>query len=71
MALQEITKKVVSYCEIPEDLDKGYLDDLGCDVYTDYTVSSDLSYSRNEVDDWIAETYPELIDTDFLIHIDY
>ena len=71
MALKEITKKVLSYCEIPEDVDKGFLDDLGCNVYTDYTVSSNPKYSTNETDKWIKENYPELIDTDFLIHIDY
>ncbi len=71
MALKEITKNVISYCEMPEDLNKESLDNLGCDVYIDYRVSRDLKYTRSDLDNWIIKTYPELIDTDFLIHIDY
>jgi len=69
--LKEITRKVVSYCDIPEDIDKGWLDDLGCDVYTEYSLSSDPKFSKTELDEWLEKTYPELIDTEFLIHIDY
>lgn len=63
--------KVVSYCEIPEDLDKGWLEEQGCDCYVKSSLSSDPEYDRDELDEWIAKTYPELIDTTFLIHIDY
>lgn len=71
MALTEITRKVISYCEIPEDIEKGWLDDQGCDVYVDYTLSDSAEYSHNELDEWLIKNYPELINTQFLIHIDY
>lgn len=71
MALEQITRQVLSYCEIPEEIDKGWIEENSSDCYINYTISSDPKYSRTELDDWIAETYPELIDTEFFIHLDY
>jgi hypothetical protein len=66
MALQEMTRKVLSYCDIPEEIDKDILDEAGCDVYVEYTADED-----SELDNWILENYPELEGIKFLIHIDY
>jgi len=66
--LKILNMKVVSYCDIPEEIDKGWLDELGCDVYTEYNL---LEEEEGELQDWLRTTYPELINTTFLIHIDY
>ena len=69
--LKEITRKVVSYCEIPEELIPGWLMECGCDVYTEYSLSDDPKYTKESIDNWLLNKYPELNNTTFLIHIDY
>ena len=74
--LKTITKKVVSYCEIPEGIiPKGHwLNQHGCDAYIECHLEDDIEdvIEGDELDDWLRETYPELIDEEsFFIHIDY
>lgn len=71
MALTEITTKVVSYCDIPQELSQGkwYFEEAGCDTYIDFHLQEDTKWDN--VDFWLAKTYPELVGTEFLIHIDY
>lgn len=76
--MKEITMKVVSYCEIPEEIasQDALLQELPCDVYTDYMLPSrqqldDKVYDLDELDEWLINTYPELIGTRFLIEMDY
>jgi len=67
--LKEITKKVISYCEIPEKLtEKHWISEHHCDAYVE--VHLDNSQDDN-LSLWLKETYPELVDEDsFFIHID-
>lgn len=72
MSLQEINMKVVSYCDIPEELvEDHWLSEGSCDSYIPYSLSSNPKYGKDELDKWLEEEYPELIDTSFLIHLDY
>lgn len=69
MGLEILNKKVVSYCEIPQELtDKHYISENGCDCYIEYSLEDE---GEDSISDWIREKYPELINEDFLIHIDY
>lgn len=68
--LKTITKKVVSYCEIPEELTEGhwiseYMNGCFVEVHLDDDEDDKLSM-------WLKEKYPELIDEDsFYIEMDY
>lgn len=69
MSLEVINKKVVSYCEIPQELtDNHYISENGCDCYIEYSLEDE---GKDSISDWIREKYPELINEEFLIHIDY
>lgn len=76
MELEILNKKVLSYCEIPEEISQGtFLDELTCNVYVEYTASKKIGSEKlepiNKLDDWIINNYPELIGETFLIHMDY
>lgn len=76
MSLETITKKVVSYCEIPEEIipEGHWLNQHGCDAYIECHLEEDeLDVTkRDKLDAWLRETYPELIDEkSFFIHLDY
>lgn len=68
--LKTITKKVVSYCEIPEELTEGhwiseYMNGCFVEVHLDDDEDNKLSM-------WLKEKYPELVDEDsFYIEMDY
>ena len=70
MVTKQITGKVVSYCEIPEELTKGHwISEFqnGCFVQVHLEEGEDDALSN-----WLKETYPELIDENaFYIEIDY
>lgn len=71
MALETITKKVVSYCEIPEGIipEGHWINEHGCDAYVECHIDDD---EDDELSVWLKETYPELIDEEsFFIHLDY
>ena len=75
--MKEITMKVVSYCEIPEEITQySWLQELPCNVYTDYSLPTQEEldnniYSLDYLSRWLIQTYPELIGTKFLIEMDY
>ena len=70
LQLKQITGKVVSYCEIPEEITEGhwiseYMN--GCFVQVHLEEDEDDALSN-----WLKETYPELIEEEsFYIEIDY
>lgn len=68
--LKTITKKVLSYCEIPEDIDKPFwIENASSDSFIQCHLNDD---KNNELDSWIIENYPELKDEEsFFIEIDY
>lgn len=68
--LKTITKKVVSYCEIPEEIEKPiWIEEASNDAYVECHIEDD---EDNELNIWLRETYPELVDEEsFFIHIDY
>lgn len=73
--LKTITKKVVSYCEIPEGLisDGHWLNQHGCDAYVECHLEDEIDVTDDDnLDKWLRETYPELVDEEsFFIHLDY
>lgn len=75
MALEEITRKVVSYCDIPQDLtEDSWLSEYRCDSYVSHSLPSEEEKEKFDIeplDEWLAKTYPELIGTKFLIEMDY
>lgn len=70
--MEEITRKVVSYCEIPEEFTQNcWLSDMSPDCYVDYEMQ-EMEHLRSDVDNWIWENYPELRGgVKFFINIDY
>lgn len=75
MALKELNLKVVSFCEIPQELTENtYLEEYGCDVYAEFNLYLGVpGYTReySPWEQWIVNNYPELINKRFLIHFDY
>ena len=75
--LKEITRKVVSYCEIPQEItEKDYsVNEASCDSYIEYEVISKTKQSEFDDDfdmaNWIIDNYPELEGETILIHINY
>ena len=75
--LTEINCKVLSYCEIPEDIaqENSSINEASCDSYIQYNVTSkedQAEYDDNfDLDDWIIENYPEVEGKIIMIHVDY
>ena len=69
--LETITKKVISYCEIPEELtESSWLSEKEMDSYVEYHL--DNSQPLEPLDQWFMDNYPELFEeSSFLIKIDY
>lgn len=66
--LKEITRKVLKYSDIPNDVkNDSPLEDSICESYILFELRDKGLY---KVDDWIRENYPELEGEEFLIHID-
>lgn len=71
MALKTITKKVLSYSEIPNNIDVPEFI-VNADDGLLIECHLDDSTLNNELDDWILKNYPELKDEEsFFIEIDY
>ena len=69
MALTEKTLKVLNFSEIPEDIRKDNLYLSTAEKGLHYQVHIDNNNTPD--DDWIKETYPELIEEEsFLLYID-
>lgn len=68
--MKTITKKVISWCSIPENITKGHwLSEFQNGCYIPFTLEDK---GVDELSDTIRETYPEIKeDEEFLIDIDY
>jgi hypothetical protein len=68
--LKTITKKVLSYSEIPEELTKdSWLSKKSMGSLVECHLDDD---NNNELDNWILKNYPELKDEEsFFIEMDY
>lgn len=74
--LKEETFKILSYCDIPEELTSNHwISDFNSNVYIEYTIvnkEEQIDYNDDfSIDNWILEKHPELENTTILIHIDY
>lgn len=65
--METITRKVVSYCSIPDELtDDHWLSDYPPDCYVNYTIGDD------EISEFILENHSELSEFDVIfIQMDY
>lgn len=72
MALKTITKKVVSYCEIPEEITENHwINEHHSDAYVEVHIDEE-THVPDKIQDWLVENYPELIEEEsFFIHMDY
>lgn len=67
--MKEVTYKIVSYCEIPEDLTwRHHMSEYQNGCYVPFKLKP---LGKDEISDWIREKYPEIGDEEFLIDIDY
>lgn len=75
--LEEITRKIVSYCDIPEEItEDSYMSEMSPDCYINHKIATDEDRSKYddswELDDWLLNEYDELSKGDeILIEIDY
>lgn len=70
MALTTITKKVVSYSEIPTNLTKDSWINEQNVAYLEVHLDGEET-GKDDLSNWLSEKYPELIDEDsFYIHMD-
>ncbi len=71
MALTTINKKVLSYCEIPENITENHwISEYKNDSYVECHIEDEEDEEDN-LSKWIIENYPELKEESFLIHMDY
>ena len=70
---KEIKGKVVSYCEIPEELTEGHwISEYMSGCFVQCHIADDRDVELSPLDKWLIETYPELQDEEyFFIEIDY
>ena len=70
MALKQITKFVVSYCEIPESIEKpNWLMEHMCGAFVECHIDDE---DNDELTVWLLSNYPELEHEDsFFIELDY
>lgn len=62
-------RKVISWCEIPEEIRSSSLDDFMCGCYVTFTVEEK---GKDPMSDWIVDNYSNIKHgEDILIDIDY
>ena len=73
MELVTITGKVVSYCEIPEELTSDHwISEYSTNSYIQVHIEQEDEAEVDKVSEWILNKYPELKDENyFFIHVDY
>ncbi len=73
MKLEEITKKVLKFTDIPEDMEiPEFLSDAGADCFVECHLDLEDPDGLTELDKWILDHFPELEEEDsFFIHINY
>lgn len=71
--LKEITKKVISYCDIPKELTEGHwISEYKNGCFVEVHLDGDENDPDSELDAWFLANHPELADEDsFFIEIDY
>ena len=75
--LTMITRRVLSYCGIPEEVAEtnSSLKEASCDTYVDHVVTSREDQKGYDddftLDNWIIDNWPSLEGDNILIHIDY
>ena len=67
--MKEIKGKVVSYCDIPEELIPTWLDEYPSGVYIE--VHIDESEGLDALEMWLIGEYPGIEEETFYIEIDY
>ncbi len=72
MALKTIIKKVVSFCEIPEEVTENHwINEHHNDAFVEVHIDTE-THVPDKIQDWLVKNYPELIEEDsFFIHMDY
>lgn len=67
--MEEKTFKIVSFCDIPENLTEGsYLEEYNCGSYVPFTLFKE---DDDPIVLWIVNKYPELLGEEILIDMDY
>jgi len=68
--MKKIVRKVISYCDIPEELtEEGWLSEQCPDSYVEMTIATE---DKDGLDEWILKNYSEIKEGEtILIHIDY
>lgn len=76
--MEEKTYKILSYCEIPEEIveSEDVLADAIHDSFIPWTVTSIADQEKYDyecflLENWILDKYPEVSGETILIHIDY
>lgn len=74
--LQKKTWKVLSYCEIPQEITQDHwISENNPDSYIELSITprpEQINYDdKFEIENWIIDNYPELEGKTILIHIDY
>lgn len=69
MSLKQINGRVISYCEIPEELIPNWLKEFPTGCYVE--VHLDTLDGVGLLDIWFKENYPGIEDETFYIEIDY
>lgn len=74
--LETLNIKVVSYCEIPDEItERHHISEYMCGCYVPYTITSKEEQKKFdddfELENWIINEYPELEGQNILIDIDY
>ena len=69
--LKVVNLKVLSYCsDIPEEYHYIF-QDYTCGIYIPYSLSDDPKYDQSELELYLMKEFPELVNTEFLIDMDY
>lgn len=69
--LEEIIRKVVSYCEIPKEVrENHWIEEYRSGSFIELKLELDANLD-GELESWLRKEYPELIGTKFLIDIDF
>lgn len=75
LKITTITRKVISYCALPEKVRKSMGEEVSCDTYIEHRVTP-LAEQANFDDDFTLDNYllkqdPLLAGITLFIHIDY
>lgn len=67
--MKEITMKVLSYCEIPQEITQfSWISEYQNGCYVDYSIPREdewKNFDTDALDEWIREFYPVLLGQSF------